>query len=91
MYLKHSSDYIDSKYIWVHWIRGGGGGGEFKFSIYIYIKNKKKCLQAVEKHSSTGFSIRRLVHTLKIFLWVGGELGISTALIFKQQNMLINF
>ena len=24
MYLKHSSDYIDSKYIWVHWFNSLG-------------------------------------------------------------------
>ena len=48
MYLKHSSDYIDSKYIWVHWSNSQGSSvsAEIPFLALIALhRERKRCGQ----------------------------------------------
>ena len=66
MYLKHSPDYIDSKYIWVHWFNSVGLSdfAEIPFLALIALHRERKRYGQVE-HSPC-YSQSKVVHSYQV-------------------------
>ena len=66
MYLKHSSDYIDSKYIWVHWFSSLGSSDFAEIPLLALIalhRERKRCGQV--EHSSC-YSQSEVVYSYQV-------------------------
>ena len=66
MYLKHSSNYIDSKYIWIHWSNSLGSSAfvEIPFLALIALyRERKKCGQV---GPSPYYSQSEVVYTYQV-------------------------
>ena len=68
MYLKHSTDYIDSKYIWVHGSNSlwgeGGFGAEIPFLAFFTLhRERKRCSQV---GSSPYYSQSEVVYAYQV-------------------------